>query len=105
MNLIQEEIKKFEIFFAFYVGLYKVNPMTCLHCHRTDAEVQLQPIRNLGARRRWVASTAPRPLSHWDRPVPIVQEAGWAPGPLRTGTENLASTGISSPARPDRSEN
>ena len=24
-------------------------------------------------------------------PVPIVQEAGWAPGPVRTGAENLAS--------------
>jgi hypothetical protein len=23
-------------------------------------------------------------------PVPIVQEAGWAPGPVWTGTENLA---------------
>ena len=27
-------------------------------------------------------------------PVPIVQEAGWAPGPVWTGTENLAPTGI-----------
>ena len=37
-------------------------------------------------------------------PVPIVQEAGWAPGPVWTGAENLASTGIRSPARPARSE-
>ena len=29
-------------------------------------------------------------------PVPIVQEAGWAPGPVWTGTENLAPTGIRS---------
>jgi hypothetical protein len=37
-------------------------------------------------------------------PVPIVQEAGWAPGPVWTGAENLASTGIRSPDRPARSE-
>jgi len=27
-------------------------------------------------------------------PVPIVQEAGWAPGLVWTGAENLAPTGI-----------
>ena len=37
-------------------------------------------------------------------PVPIVQEAGWAPGPVWTGAENLASTGIQSPDRPARSQ-
>ena len=37
-------------------------------------------------------------------PVPIVEEAGWAPGPLWTGAENLARTGIRSPDRPARSE-
>ena len=37
-------------------------------------------------------------------PVPIVQEAGWAPGPVWTGVENLATTGIRSADRPARSE-
>ena len=37
-------------------------------------------------------------------PVPIVQEAGWAPGPVWTGAENLASTGIRSPDLPARSQ-
>jgi hypothetical protein len=37
-------------------------------------------------------------------PVPIVQETGWAPGPVWTGAENLAPTGIRSPDRPARSE-
>ena len=32
-------------------------------------------------------------------PVPIVQEAGWASGPVWTGVENLALTGIRSPDR------
>jgi len=36
-------------------------------------------------------------------PVPIVQEAGWAPGPVWTGAENLAPTGIRFPDRPARS--
>ena len=36
-------------------------------------------------------------------PVHIVQEAGWAPGPVWTGAENLASTGKQSPDRPARS--
>ena len=35
-------------------------------------------------------------------PVPIVQEAGWAPGPVWTGAENLAPTGIGSPDHPPR---
>ena len=32
--------------------------------------------------------------------VPIVQAAGWAPGPFWTGEENLVTTGIRSPVRP-----
>jgi len=37
-------------------------------------------------------------------PVPIVQEAGWAPGPVWAGAENLVSTGTRSPDRPTRSQ-
>ena len=29
-----------------------------------------------------------------ENPVPIVQEAGWAPGPVWTGAENLAPLGF-----------
>ena len=36
-------------------------------------------------------------------PVPFVQKAGWAPGPVWTGEENVAPTGIRSPDRPVRS--
>jgi hypothetical protein len=50
-----------------------------------------------GTRRGWVASITPRPLfTSGKDPVSIVQEAGWAPGPVWTGAENLASTGIRS---------
>ena len=37
-------------------------------------------------------------------PVPIVQEAGWAPGPVWTDAENFVPTGIRSPDRSARSE-
>jgi len=37
-------------------------------------------------------------------PVPVAQEAGWAPGPVWTGAKNFAPTGIRSPDRPARSE-
>jgi len=37
-------------------------------------------------------------------PVPIVYDAGWAEGPIWTGAENLAPTGIRSPDRRARSE-
>ena len=35
-------------------------------------------------------------------PVPMVQEAVWASGPVWTGAENLVLTGIRSPDRPAR---
>ena len=39
-----------------------------------------------------------------ERPIPIVQEAGWASEPVWIGAENLAPTGIRSPDLPARSE-
>jgi hypothetical protein len=52
-----------------------------------------------------VVSSTPRPqFTPGKDPVPIVQEAGWAPGPVWTGVENLAPTGIRSPDRPARSQ-
>ena len=51
--------------------------------------------------------STPRPGRFTPRerdPVPIVQEAGWAPGPVWTGAESIAPTGIRSPDRPARSE-
>jgi hypothetical protein len=34
-------------------------------------------------------------------PVPIVQEAGWAPGPVWTSAEHFTPTGIRLPNRPE----
>jgi len=58
-----------------------------------------------GTKRGWVVNVTPRPLfTPVKDPVPIVQEAGWAPAPVWTGAENLALTGIRSPDRPARSK-
>jgi hypothetical protein len=58
-----------------------------------------------GTRRGWGVSVTNRPLfTPVKDPVSIVQETGWAPGPVWTGAENLASTGIRSPDRPARSQ-
>jgi hypothetical protein len=48
-----------------------------------------------------MVSSMPRPhFTPRKDPVPIVQEAGWAPGPVWTGAENLAPTGVRSLDRP-----
>jgi hypothetical protein len=58
----------------------------------------------LGTRRS--GRSAPRPGRFVPRkdPVPIEQEAGWAPGLVWTCAKNLAPTGIRSPDRPARSQ-
>ena len=62
------------------------------------------PRTDLGARCGWLVKATPRPLYPWERDLaPLVQEAGWAPGPLWTGAENLVPTGIRSPDRPAHS--
>ena len=56
---------------------------------------------------RWGGWSTPRPgrfTPGKETPVPILQEAGWAPGPVWTGAENLAAAGIRSPDRPTHSE-
>jgi hypothetical protein len=52
-----------------------------------------------------VVNATPRLLYPRERdPVPIIQEAGWVPGPVLIGAENLAPIGIRSPDCPARSE-
>jgi hypothetical protein len=63
--------------------------------HRRSRGIAL-PFLDHGTRRGWVVSVTSRPLfTPGKDPVPIVQEAGWTPGPIWTGAENLA-TGIRS---------
>ena len=57
--------------------------------HRYNSTLSLTSARDGGV------NATPQPLYPRERdPVPIVQEAGWAPGPVWTGAENLASTGL-----------
>jgi hypothetical protein len=51
-----------------------------------------------------VANIKPRPLYPGKDPIHIVQEAVRGPGPVWTGAENLAPSGIRSPDRPARSQ-
>ena len=55
-------------------------------------------------RRGWVVSSTPRPhFTPGKDPVPILQEAGWAPGPAWTGGKSLPHRD-SIPDRPARSQ-
>ena len=52
----------------------------------------------------WFVKATPRPLYLLESgTLRVVQKVGWAPGPVRTGAENLSSTGIRSSDRPGRS--
>ena len=54
--------------------------------------------------RRWVVSSTPRPhFTPGKEPVPIVQEAGWAPGPVWMGRKSRPHRD-SIPDRPARSQ-
>jgi len=57
-----------------------------------------------GTRRGWMVSSTPRPhFTAGKDPVPILQEAGWAPGPVWTGGKSRAHRD-SIPDRPARSQ-
>ena len=53
----------------------------------------------------WVVNVMSRPIYPQERDsVPNVQDAGWAPGTVWTGAENLTHTGIRSSDRPTHSK-
>jgi len=59
------------------------------------AGVQFHSFSNLGATWGPVINATHRRFCPRDRdPIPMVQKAGWGPGPVWTGAENLATTGI-----------
>ena len=72
--------------------------------HRESKGIALLFLDHGTRRGRGVRVTAPPLFTPGKDPVPIVQEARLAPGPVWTGVENLASTGIRSPDRPVRSQ-
>ena len=61
--------------------------------HRGSKGIAL-PFHDHGTRRGEVSASHPGRFYPRENPVPSVQEAGWAPEPVWTGEENLASTGI-----------
>ena len=75
-----------------------------LTAHRGLRSIPL-PFLDHGTGRGWGVSVKTLPLfTSGEDPVPIVQEAWWVPGPVWTGTENLAPTGIRSSHLPARSQ-
>ena len=92
--------------------VWSVPPVTpCIKCKsKFPLQAQLWPrgiallFHDHCTRRGWVVSSTPRPyFTPGKDPVPIVHEAGWAPGPGWTGGKSRA-TGIRSPDRPVRSQ-
>jgi hypothetical protein len=69
--------------------------------HRGSGGIALL-ILDLGARRGGWSALRSGHFTPEKHPVPIVQEAGWARGPVWTCAKNLAPTGIRSPERPAR---
>ena len=70
----------------------KVRPTTGHKAQGGGVKVYLSSFFILSARWEYKVNATPRPLHPWERePVPIVQEAGWAPEPVWTGAENLAT--------------
>jgi len=76
-----------------------VSPTPChfVQCWLANQRLSLFCMSRLETPR---AGSGPRNL----RAEPVVKEPRWAPGPVWTGAENLASTGIRYPDRPVLSE-
>jgi len=68
------------------VGKVKSDPVTGrVVAQKVDRGIAL-PFHDRGSRKVWVVSSTPRLyFTHGKDPVPIVQEAGWAPGPVCPG--------------------
>jgi hypothetical protein len=81
----------------------KVRPITGIEGQR-GAEVQLSYFVTSALERGGLSASRPGRFTPGKDPVPIVQEAGWTPGPVWTCSKNLTPTGIRSPDRPARSQ-
>jgi hypothetical protein len=102
-------------FYPLYITWYTMVKVKCTlvqamrlctgrTAHRRSRGIALL-FHDHGTRRRWGVSVTPRPLfTSGKDPASIVKKAGWAPGPVWTGAENLDPTGIRSPDRPARSQ-
>jgi hypothetical protein len=82
----------------------KVRPITHPKAERGGGRGIALLFIDLGTRRGGWSAPRPGRFTPSKDPVPIVQEAGWAPGPVWTCAKNLDPTGIRSPDRPYRSQ-
>jgi hypothetical protein len=81
-----------------WVGRYVSPFLQATKACRERRGIALLLFLELGTRRGRGVSIMPWLISIPGRDlVPIVQKVGWAPGPVWTGVENLAPTGIWSP--------
>jgi hypothetical protein len=113
--LIHNNILMINLWLIPYYFLQSVNKVKCTlvqalrlctgcMAHRGSRGIAL-PFRDHGTRRGKGVSVMAQPLfTPGKDPVPIVKEAGRAPGPVWTGAENLAPTGIRSLDRPARNQ-
>jgi hypothetical protein len=87
-----------------YMYIYITPFSHAMKAHRESRGIALL-FSDLDTRRGWGVSVTPRPLSTpVNDPIPIVQEAGWTPGPVWTGAEISHPTGIRSPDGPASSQ-
>jgi hypothetical protein len=98
-----------KVYFQFRYALstninpYKVHPITGHQEPRGAVELLLHSFSTSALGGGEWSATRPGRFTPRRDPVPIVQEAGWAPGPVWTCAKNLAPTGIRSPECPARS--
>ena len=93
-----------DIMFILYIYIYKskVILLQAYVAQRVGRGIALL-FHDRGNRRGWVVSSTPRPhITPGKAPVPILQEAGWAPGPVWTGGKSRPHR-YSIPDRPGRS--
>ena len=93
------------IYIYIYIYIYKVKWFRYRSgvAQRVGRSIAL-PFHDRSTRRGWVVSSTPRPHFTPGRgPVPILQEAGWAPGPVWTGGKSRPQRD-SIPDRPARKE-
>jgi hypothetical protein len=100
VNMVANCITNHEVWYRFHAFYRSQRPL---------GRERYSPTKflDLSAGRGWVGavSVTPQPFSTPGKdPVPIVQEAVWAPGPVWTGAENLTLIGIRSPDHPALSQ-
>jgi len=108
MQSAQSGMKKNVLLWKLYMNIGKKAKCTLVQAlrlftgrtaHRGSRGITLLFLDH-GTRSGWGISVAPRPLfTRGKDPVPIVQDAGCAPGPVWTGAEILGPSRIRSPDR------